>query len=55
MQEWYNKLGNVYYEKRDYENASKKIKAVKYDLVILGYQPWFLSPSIPTTSLLEDA
>lgn len=26
----------------------------QYDLVILGYQPWFLSPSIPTTSLLED-
>lgn len=25
-----------------------------YDLVILGYQPWFLSPSIPTTSLLQD-
>lgn len=26
----------------------------QYDLVILGYQPWFLSPSIPTTSLLQD-
>lgn len=25
----------------------------KYDLVILGYQPWFLSPSIPTNSLLQ--
>ncbi|RJE72630.1 hypothetical protein [Reichenbachiella sp. MSK19-1] len=25
-----------------------------YDLVVLGYQPWFLSPSIPTTSLLMD-
>lgn len=25
-----------------------------YDLIILGYQPWFLSPSIPTTSLLQD-
>ncbi|HEY8396800.1 MAG TPA: hypothetical protein VIK80_02595 [Flavihumibacter sp.] len=23
-----------------------------YDLVILGYQPWFLSPSIPTSSFL---
>lgn len=23
-----------------------------YDLVILGYQPWFLSPSVPTTSFL---
>lgn len=26
----------------------------KYDLVILGYQPWFLSPSIPTSSLLQN-
>jgi hypothetical protein len=28
-------------------------KETKYDLIILGYQPWFLSPSIPTTSLLK--
>ena len=26
----------------------------KYDLIVFGYQPWFLSPSIPTTSLLKD-
>ncbi len=26
----------------------------KYDLIILGYQAWFLSPSIPFNSLLED-
>jgi len=25
----------------------------KYDLIILGYQPWFLSPSIPSNSLLH--
>jgi hypothetical protein len=25
-----------------------------YDLVILGYQPWFLSPSIPSNSLLQN-
>jgi hypothetical protein len=25
-----------------------------YDLVILGYQPWFLSPSVPTTSFLRS-
>jgi len=25
-----------------------------YDLVVLGYQPWFLSPSIPFWSLLEE-
>lgn len=30
------------------------LKEEKYDLIILGYQPWFLSPSIPTTSLLND-
>jgi hypothetical protein len=26
----------------------------KFDLIILGYQPWFLSPAIPATSLLHD-
>jgi len=30
------------------------LKEIKYDLVILGYQPWFLSPSIPTNSLLQS-
>src|ERR1700753_3342459 len=30
------------------------LKETKYDLIVLGYQPWFLSPSIPTTSLLEN-
>jgi hypothetical protein len=30
------------------------LKGTKYDLVILGYQPWFLSPSIPTNSLLQS-
>ncbi len=29
-------------------------KLEKYDLVIIGYQPWFLSPSIPSSSLLQD-
>jgi hypothetical protein len=31
------------------------LKESKYDLVILGYQPWFLSPSIPSNSLLQSA
>ena len=31
------------------------LKEKKYDLVIIGYQPWFLSPSIPSNSLLSDA
>jgi hypothetical protein len=26
----------------------------KYDLIILGYQPWFLSPSIPSNTILFD-
>ena len=25
-----------------------------YDLIVLAYQPWYLSPSIPTTSALHD-
>ncbi len=29
-------------------------KHSKYDLIIFGYQPWFLSPSIPATSLLKN-
>lgn len=28
--------------------------ATTYDLIILGYQPWFLSPSIPVNTLLQD-
>ncbi len=37
--------------------ALKKInfKHTSYDLVIMGYQPWFLSPSPPVTSLLDDS
>lgn len=27
----------------------------QYDLVIFGYQPWFLSPSIPATSILKNS
>lgn len=33
--------------------APFELKHETYDLIILGYQPWFLSPSIPTTSLLK--
>jgi hypothetical protein len=29
------------------------LKETAYDLIILGYQPWFLSPSIPSNSLLN--
>jgi hypothetical protein len=36
--------------------ALKRIqyRSEKYDLIVLGYQPWFLSPSLPVTSLLQD-
>lgn len=27
----------------------------KYDLVIFGYQPWYLSPSVPASSFLQTA
>lgn len=29
-------------------------KETKYDLIIMAYQPWFLSPSIPNNSLLQS-
>lgn len=28
-------------------------KGERYDLIIIGYQPWFLSPSIPINSVLQ--
>lgn len=31
-----------------------QLKENKYDLIILGYQAWFLSPSIPVNSILQD-
>ena len=30
-----------------------RLKEKSYDLVILGYQPWFLSPSIPSNSIVN--
>jgi hypothetical protein len=30
-----------------------ELKEKQYDLIILGYQPWFLSPCIPVSSLLQ--
>lgn len=30
-------------------------KLSRYDLVVIGYQPWFLSPSIPATSFLKHS
>ncbi|MEZ5047022.1 MAG: hypothetical protein R2831_08515 [Chitinophagaceae bacterium] len=31
-----------------------KIANKNYDLIIVGYQPWFLSPSLPITSFLKS-
>lgn len=36
------------------EPLSSDVLTKKYDLVILGYQPWFLHPSQPTTSFLKS-
>jgi len=30
------------------------LKCDNYDLIIIGYQPWYLSPSLPITALLQD-
>ena len=37
------------------ENISSKILDRKYDLVILGYTTWYLTPSIPINSFLKSA
>jgi hypothetical protein len=31
-----------------------QFKETKYDLIVLGYQAWFLSPSIPSNTLMFD-
>ncbi len=36
------------------ELAPFELKEAHYDLIIFGYQPWFLSPSLPATSLLKN-
>lgn len=45
-----------------FQQKPQKVKPVaqeilnkKYDLIILGYQIWFLTPSLPTTSFLNTA
>ena len=40
---------------RPIELQDIEFKYNKYDLIIIGYQPWFLSPSPPITSLFEVA
>lgn len=36
------------------ELEALSFKEQSYDLIVIAYQPWFLSPSIPTTSLLHS-
>jgi len=31
------------------------VREARYDLIVLGYQAWFLSPSIPFNSLMQDS
>jgi hypothetical protein len=31
-----------------------KFEREQYDLIIFGYQPWFLSPSLPASAILQD-
>lgn len=31
-----------------------RFESADYDLVVVGYQPWFLSPSLPITSLFQN-
>ena len=31
-----------------------QFKYDNYDLIVFGYQPWFLSPSMPTTAILKN-
>jgi len=38
---------------KNMELADFTFKHNSYDLIILGYQPWFLSPSLPISSLLQ--
>ncbi len=40
---------------RGCEITAYELKDTKYDLILLGYQPWFLSPSIPTMGLLKNS
>lgn len=38
-----------------HELESFELKQSSYDLIVLGYQPWFLSPSIPFSSLMHNS
>jgi len=39
---------------KEIELERVSFKSQQYDFIIIGYQPWFLSPSIPVTSLFKN-
>ncbi|WP_276369186.1 hypothetical protein [Chryseolinea sp. H1M3-3] len=53
--QFFNAFPEVFSQKpQSLKNISSKA-ANGYDLVILGYQPWFLTPSRPVSSFLQSA
>jgi hypothetical protein len=51
--EFFNAMPETVLEKEIELNAIE-FKRDKYDLIIFGYQPWFLSPSLPATAILKN-
>lgn len=40
---------------REFNSPNETVLSKKYDLVLLGYQVWFLTPSIPINSFLKSS
>ncbi|MFH0865724.1 MAG: hypothetical protein V1904_05990 [Bacteroidota bacterium] len=51
--EFFNTMPESVLEEKN-ELVPINFQSTDYDLVIVGYQPWYLSPSIPTTSLFHN-
>ncbi len=51
--EFFNVMPETVLEK-EIELNEIMFKRENYDLIIFGYQPWFLSPSLPATALLKN-
>ncbi|QRR03970.1 hypothetical protein [Dyadobacter sandarakinus] len=41
-------------EEQAIELEPVQFSSFRYELIVFGYQPWFLSPSLPATSLLQS-
>ena len=52
-QEFFDVMPESVLEKK-IELEPLNLKSENYDLFIIGYQPWYLSPSLPTTALFKD-